>query len=311
MTMNKTGRKPLKLLVIGAHPADSFDNAGGTCLHHTQQGDSVTAVILLAGARIHDVVVSDGMRSRTQIPQEQDLKDIMDVRSDIKKKEVKEACAIMGINDVRFFDCDDYIHLVKEKTISDIACLIREIRPDIVITHYPFDNGGYADQHAITGQCVLQATWVANTVAPDDPNPQHKVAQLFFFGFPSTFAKAGSALYREFSGHCAVFVDVSDVIHLKIQALDKMQSQQYDGDCAWKRVEAVEGSAGFGASPRVPYAEPFIVAYSDVYHTLPVSDFRLQTSNEPERNERDRTNFVVTKYGSLENYQAQLLKKYK
>ena len=305
MSENDSARKPLKLLVVGAHPADAFDNAGGTCLHHTMQGDSVTAAILTAGTRIHDEVISDEMRQRESIPQGKDLEDLMDERSVVKRREVEEACAIMGIHDVRFLGRDDYIQLVKEETIRDIARLIRDVRPDIIITHYPFDNGGYADQHAITGQCVLHASWVANTVDPGDPNPQHRVAQIFFMGFPSSFIRS-SAMFREFSGHCQVYVDVSDVIELKVKALDRMRSQQYGGECAWKRVEAVEGSAGFAVS--LPYAEPFIVAYADVHHTLPVSDFRLETANEVEKSQRERVNFIASRHGNLENYKESLKK---
>jgi len=308
MVNEQSKRVPLRLLVIGAHPADIFDNAGGTCLHHVRQGDSVTGVALTKGTRIHDVVISDQMRLEKQIPQGEKLNNIMNERGTVKEKEIKEACAIMGINDVRFLGGDDYIRLVNEKTIRDIARLIREIRPEILIAHYPFDNGGYADQHAIAGQCALQASWVANTVDPGDPNPQHRIAQVFFFGFPSHFIK-GSALYSEFSGHCHVYVDISDVIHLKIKALNKLKSQMYDGDYALKRVEAADGSAGFAT--RVPYAEPFIVAYADVHYTLPVSDFFIKTANETDQEHRDRTNFIVTKYGDLKTYQAHLIKRSK
>ena len=302
MSETKT-KKPLKILVIGAHPADAFDNAGGTCLHHTQQGDSVVAAILTGGARLHDVVITDGLRKEKKVPQGDDLKNLLKERSDLKSCEVREACAIMGIHDVRFLGRDDKILLVKEQIISDMAFIIRDVRPDILITHYPFDNGGFADQHAITGQCALHASWVANTVDPEDPNLPHRVAQIFFMGFPSHFIKS-SAMYREFSGHCQVYVDVTDVIDLKVKALDKMKSQQYDGDCAWKRVESVEGGAG--AAVRVAYAEPFIVAYSDVHHTLPVSDFRLKTANEHEDKMNERVNFVVSKEGSYQKYRDRL-----
>ena len=296
-------KKPLKILVIGAHPADAFDNAGGTCLHHTQKGDTVVAAIMTGGARLHDVVIADGLRKEKQIPQGDKLKNLLKERSGVKIGEVHEACAIMGIHDVRFLGYDDSILLVKEQIIKDIAFLIRDVRPDILITHYPFDNGGYADQHAITGQCALHASWVSNTVDPEDPNLPHRVAQIFFMGFPSHFIKS-SAMYREFSGHCQVYVDVSDVIDLKVKALGKLVSQQYGGDCAWKRVEAVEGGAG--AAVKVAYAEPFIVAYADVHHTLPVSDFRLKVANEQEEKEHERLDFVVSKEGNLRKYQDKL-----
>ena len=38
-------RRPIHSLSVAAHPADSFDQAGGTMAHHIAQGDKVTAVV--------------------------------------------------------------------------------------------------------------------------------------------------------------------------------------------------------------------------------------------------------------------------
>ena len=49
--------RPLRLLCVGGHPADTFDCCGGALAHHVQNGDSVTvvalyAVVLFTGLRI-------------------------------------------------------------------------------------------------------------------------------------------------------------------------------------------------------------------------------------------------------------------
>ncbi|MBI2501895.1 MAG: PIG-L family deacetylase [Candidatus Latescibacteria bacterium] len=41
---------PLRLLSIGAHPADVFDQSGGTMAHHASRGDYVGCVVLTHGA---------------------------------------------------------------------------------------------------------------------------------------------------------------------------------------------------------------------------------------------------------------------
>jgi len=51
--------RPLKILVVAAHPADSFDQAGGTCAHHAAEGDEVSALILTGGARSHEWKLQD------------------------------------------------------------------------------------------------------------------------------------------------------------------------------------------------------------------------------------------------------------
>ena len=45
---------PLRILSIGAHPADIFDQSGGAMAHHAARGDYVACVVLTHGARIHD-----------------------------------------------------------------------------------------------------------------------------------------------------------------------------------------------------------------------------------------------------------------
>ena len=45
--------RPIRLLVVGAHPADAFDQAGGTMAHHAAEGDHVSVLIVTTGARSH------------------------------------------------------------------------------------------------------------------------------------------------------------------------------------------------------------------------------------------------------------------
>ena len=57
----------LRLLSVGAHPADIFDQSGGTMAHHVQRGDWVGCVVLTHGARVHDKVISDDMHHRAEL----------------------------------------------------------------------------------------------------------------------------------------------------------------------------------------------------------------------------------------------------
>jgi hypothetical protein len=88
-----------------------------------------------------------------------------------------------------------------------------------------------------------------------------------------------------------VYVDITDVIELKIRALDKMVSQQYAGAYARKRVEAVDGSLGLFT--RVAYAEGFITYWPEVYDYLPVTETRLERANELEAAGMARTDILL------------------
>ena len=61
--------KPLRIVSIGAHPADVFDQSGGTMAHHTARGDYVACISLTHGARIYDTVIMRRYSWRLPMPQ--------------------------------------------------------------------------------------------------------------------------------------------------------------------------------------------------------------------------------------------------
>jgi hypothetical protein len=67
-----------------------------------------------------------------------------------------------------------------------------------------------------------------------------------------------------------LFIDISDVAHLKVTCLDALQSQGYGGAYARKRIETNDGA--FGAHARVSYAEGFIRWRSETHRHLPLTD---------------------------------------
>lgn len=271
--------RKLSILIVGGHPADAFDNAGGTLCHHAERGDRVTALVLTQGVRIHDVVISEQLRLGGKRPSSAKLAALMKKRMRVKQGEVMDACKIMGFDDVRFMTYEDSVLTLREDLMQDIAKVIREVKPDILITHYPFDNGGIADHHAITGQLVLNAVGSAANIWPDDPNLPHRVAQIFFMGIPGGMFR-GTCLAAETRCFPDLCIDITDVIERKIRAIDQIVSQQYDGAYSRKRAEAVDGNAGLFA--HVAYAETFITYYPEVLDYLFVSENRLNRANEPE-----------------------------
>ena len=248
---------PLRILVVGAHPADVFDQSGGTMAHHIKRGDWVGCVVVTTGIRTHDKVITDEMQHRKEVPKADELMVKMAERAKVKEKEVVHACSILGVreHDVSFLGEDDLVLLVDKPIIRKLATLIRKLRPDVILTHYPFEEGGIEAGHATAGQMVFHAIRLAAGVDPGDEAPPHKVAQTFFFGQGSSGPRAG--LWGSHGGfYNDIFVDITDVAEKKIACLDAMESQGYAGAYARKRIETTDGA--FGAKVRVPYAEGFI-----------------------------------------------------
>ena len=269
---------PLRLLSIGAHPADVFDQCGGTLAHHVERGDQVSCAVLTHGARVHDAVISNSMYHRDVVPQGDELDELMVERADVKANEVREACAILGVTDVHFLGEDDQILLVDRESIRNVARLIRELRPHIVITHFPREGDGQTNAHAVAGQIVMHAISTAGSIDPEDSRPPHRVAQVFFFGEGAAHLRSGLAgAAGGFS--MDVFVDITDVVEKKLATLDSMASKGYGGAYARKRIETSDGAMGMMGGA-CPYAEGFISSHPQIHRHLPVTEPMLEMSEQ-------------------------------
>lgn len=269
-------RQPLRILSIGAHPADVFDQSGGTMAHHAGRGDYVACIVLTHGARVHDKVISDSMFHREQVPTGDELMKMMAERSDVKAEEVREACRILGFEDVYFFGEDDAVLLVTESAIKRLASMIREIKPDIVLAHFPQESDAFTNPHAIAGQITLHAMSYAASVDPADNRPPHRVAQTFFFGQGA--AGVRRQLWDTNGGYYNdIFIDTTDVIEKKLAAMDCLVSQGYAGAYVRKRIEAGDGA--FGVAGGVSYGEGFITMNAETHYFLPLTDYAVKRAH--------------------------------
>ncbi len=280
--------EPLRILSVGAHPADIFDQSGGTMAHHVERGDYVGCVVLTHGARVHDAVVSEEMFHKDEVPTGDAIEKIMEERSDLKAEEVRKACAIIGVDDITFFGADDAVLLVTPEGVKRLAMVFREKRPDLILTHFPREADGITNAHAVAGQIVMHAIRVAANVDPEDSNPPVRVARVFYFGAGA--ARLRSNLWDADGGYYNdVFIDISDVIKKKLATLDCLVSQGYGGAYARKRLETNDGA--FGVSGGVPYAEGFISDGSETFYHLPVSDYTLERSRSSDHEVMNRYSY--------------------
>jgi len=275
----------LCILNIGAHPADVVDDAGGTTILHTDRGDRVVAVTLTAGTRVHDKVLDQYLKA-DELPDETEMAALFEQRAAVKRQEVVDACRLLGIEEVHFLSYDEQFLTVTEKLVLEMAALIRSVRPDIVITHFPFDSNGLADDHATTGQITMHAVKAAAGIHPGDRNPPHRVAQVFFRGIPSALMSR-QVLASQPRVFCEVYIDISDVIDRKVKAIDQLSSQDYTGPVTRKMLETYDGMLGVAGG--VAYAEPFMRYNPETYSYLPLEDFTRQRAAETQAESIART----------------------
>lgn len=281
---------PIRILSIGAHPADIFDQSGGTMAHHVARGDWVGCVVLTHGARVHDKVISEGMFHADQVPDADELTRLMKERSDVKADETRRACHCLGVEEVYFMGADDAILLPDQSLVRQLARLIRSLRPNIILTHFPDEGGGIWNPHAVAGQIVMLAVGLAASVDPGDRNPPVSMAQVFYWGtgaaaIPRSVWDARGGYYND------VFIDITDVVDKKLAALDALVSQGYGGAYARKRIETSDGA--FGSAGGVAYAEGFIKLAAETHYYLPVTEQALTASRESDHERMARYSFKI------------------
>lgn len=190
---------PTRALVIGAHPDDADFGAGGLIATWTAQGCAVTVVCVTDG----DSGGFDPSTPRDQVPE-------------LRRDEQRAAARELGTDDVRFLGRPDGFVVVDADLRRDLARIIREVRPEAVVTHAPERNYRfvylYHPDHLATGAAALAAVYpdARNEFAfPELGLEPWKVPAVWLFGGPDDDTA----------------VDVTDVFDAKVRACSAHDSQ--------------------------------------------------------------------------------------
>jgi 4-oxalomesaconate hydratase len=279
--------QPLRILHTAAHPADTFDMVGGTLAHHIEQGDSVTVLAFSHGVRSH------ALTSIAQRKGGEETASIDEIADD-KETEVRTACGVLGITDVRFLRLDDDLLLVNEQHVRAVARVIREVRPDVIITHSPFEMAGISVAHRACCEITLLAKGMANGLMRDEATPPHTVGEIFFMWQHGETTLLDYVTPR----FPQIIIDVTDVIEKKVRAMDCLTSQYYPGGMARKCLEGI--GATHAIHTCVPYGETFLRYYPDVQHTLPVSEHNLRIARQPLKETYERLGTMIAPFVPFE-----------
>jgi len=188
---------PLRLLVIGAHPDDAEYRAGGLTAKYRQVGHCVKFVSLTDGGAGHQSMPRDDLIRR-------------------RRAEADAAARVCGI-EYEVWDCPDGEFEPTLELRRRVIRLIRQFRPDLVLTHRPND---YHPDHRYTSQLVQDAAFMVTVpkVCPDTPHlPVDPVIMYLADDFqkPTPFQPT-------------VVIDIDDVIHQKLAMLHCHTSQMYE-----------------------------------------------------------------------------------
>lgn len=222
-----------RVLGVYAHPDDADVGAGGTLSRFAREGAD-TAIL---------VVTSGGEGGYDDTPREQIER--------IRRDEQIAAAAALGVTDVRFLEgyADGDLWVTRE-LVHDITRVIRQVRPDVILTTTPQRNwdsvaASHAD-HLAVGEAVLRAVY------PAARNP---------FAFPDLLAEGSEPWVvdevwlqgHETTDHLVALEPVD--VERKAEAVRAHVSQFADPEGIDRFVR--ERAQAVGATSGLPFAEAF------------------------------------------------------
>jgi LmbE family N-acetylglucosaminyl deacetylase len=150
---------PASALAVGAHPDDVEFGAGGTL-----------AKWAAAGCTVHHLVCTDGSKGTWDVGA--DLTKLVARRED-EQREAARRLAGDHAGEVRFLRLVDGDLASDRATVGEVARIIRELRPEVVLGHDPWKRYRLHPDHRHAGWLVCDAV-----VAARDPHffPEHGIA---------------------------------------------------------------------------------------------------------------------------------------
>ncbi|MBM3933341.1 MAG: hypothetical protein FJ319_03415 [SAR202 cluster bacterium] len=261
----------LRILSINAHPHD-FTHYAGALGVHVARGDSVTVVSVTSGSKTHNEKLADELRKP---PEQRDPKIMNQTEDDyakIKAKELRDACALFGITDVRILGYPEPFRLtLYEDSIEIMKNLFLEIRPHILITQSPYlvdyhtgMPNAMRDDHTEVASASLEARNRATVATYGSKVAPHKTAVTYF---------PGVYFHRD---QYDFLVDVSEYFEKRVQAEAMYVTQGHTPEGSRQRITMAIGPIGFLAG--VPYAEAFVREKVELLGRLPVPESALRDS---------------------------------
>lgn len=226
-----------RVLVVMAHPDDIDFGAAGT-----------VATLTDAGVEVVYCLVTDGQAGGfdVSVPRAE--------MASIRRQEQTKAAAEVGVTDLRFLGHMDGTVVADLDLRHDISVVIRQVRPQVVITQMPVRNldstyGSHPD-HIATGEATMAAVY------PDARNP---------FAFPGRAAAdledwKVDEVWITFGVGGDDVVDITAQLVRKIRALMCHASQHPEPEEMQERVRTWwQGIAAENGLPEGASAEAFRV----------------------------------------------------
>ncbi len=227
-------RVPQRALLVTPHPDDAESGCGGTA-----------AKWIAAGAEVYYLICTNGDKGSGD----------PDMASDrlaaIREKEQLDAAQALGVKGVIFLKHPDGTLEDDHQLRSEVVRAIRKYRPDTVMCMDPYRSRGHTHRdHRVSGQVAIDSVcsfaWRPSYFPEqirDEKLEPHLVNTIYLWG----------------SEEPDLFVDISEHIDSKVDALKRHASQINDPSGRGDRIRARSKNVGERAG--LPFAEAFRVLH--------------------------------------------------
>ncbi|MCS6801996.1 MAG: PIG-L family deacetylase [Chloroflexota bacterium] len=257
----------LTILAVLAHPDDEGVCAG-TLVKNVRLGGRS---ILICATRGEVGEISDPALATPE------------TLGEVRERELREACAILGIDPPIFLGYRDsgmegtepnhdpraFINGDRSEMLQRLVREVRRLRPDLIITFEPFGIYGHPD-HRLVSQLATDAFAEAGTpeLFPEEGDPWQP-AKLYYATFVREWFQRWIESRRRDGedappsrralgtpeAEITTFVDISDVLEIKRRALQAHRTQLRP-DGAWNREWSEEQKRLFGIEAFIRAAPP-------------------------------------------------------
>jgi LmbE family N-acetylglucosaminyl deacetylase len=218
----------MNIIVFIAHPHYAELFLAGTILKHTKSGD-----------RVYVVSVSSGELGSATIPPEE--------LGCIRANELRAAAKMEGVAEVKVLNFKDTEICNTPELRMAILTIIREVKPDVVLTHWTNDT--HPDLRE-TGQATIDACFFAYLGSIKTTHPPHMIKKVYTFGVPLS----------SINFQPDIFIDVTDFMEDKVKAAQchkTMIEEEFAGNVETWTLEIRGENRQWGRESGVKYAEAF------------------------------------------------------
>jgi LmbE family N-acetylglucosaminyl deacetylase/esterase/lipase len=201
--------KRLRVVVFGGHPDDPESGAGG--------------LVALLTRQCHEVILAYGTAFRG------DRRFFDRPEADVRRGEATAACKVLGATP-KFFPYAHEKLVADESTLKAVSAWLDEVKPDIVVTHWPLDT--HPNHHAVSS-----LVWQSYR--------RRGGWNLYFF---EVMTDQQTIAFRP-----ELYLDIGPVREVKRRALDEHKSQEPAS--IWKAHERMHRHRG--AECGVEFAEAY------------------------------------------------------